>query len=152
MEKFFNSKSVVLSVVFIIIALTFGTATYGAYERRCELQRNEFAEQSKKVDSLYKSMRSAEEECFWQAMHLYNELQQEDGASELISGHTKSLMTDGLPNLEYYKAAIAEMSNGIEDYEDRFDDCDYWISVKRAVNAEVAYKTASDRLNYLLNH
>lgn len=152
MKKFLNSKSVVLSVFFIIIALCFGTAVYGAHEKECERRTREIVELSTKVDSLHKSMQNAEEECFWQAKRLYDELCMEEGASKLISGHAKSLMSDGLPNLEYYKAAIAEMSNGIEDYEDRFDDCDYWISLKNAVNAEVSYRIASDRLNYLLNH
>ena len=148
MKKLFSIQSV---VVVLVMAVFMMIAYCVQSEAKAEKWKNRVTVASLNKNAAYNKMLNAEEECFWQAMRLYNELQQEDGASELISEKTKALMKDNLPTLEYYKAAIDEMSDNIEDFADRFDDCDYRTSLMNAVDAELAYQSANAKFEYLLN-
>lgn len=148
MKKLFSIQSVM--VVLVMAAVMMLACIFHA-KANAEKWENRVVTASVNRKAAYDKMLSAEEECFWQAMRLYNELQQEDGANELISEPTKTLMKNNLPSLEYYKAAIDEMSDNIEDFEDRFDDCDYRISLKNAIDAELAYQSANAKYEYLLN-
>ena len=149
MKNIFNFENVVLFVVFAIFTVGLGTVAYGANQRAVN-RENALAlhAQIEKTDSAKHVMKLAEEECYWQAAALYKHLLEEDGAFERISESTKALKADGVyPTLEYYKAAIEEMSDGIEDYADKFDDCDYRISLKAAVDAERAYQVECKKLD-----
>lgn len=148
MKKLISIQSV---VIVLVIMSVFGLMWAFHQEVKAETFVAQFQDAEHEDKTAKRDMQLAEEECFWQAMSLYNELQQIDGASKYISDGTKSLIKNRMPNLEYYKAAIEEMSNGIEDYADRVDDCDYRISLEKAIDAEKKYEAAHVKLGEYIN-
>ena len=143
MKRFsFDSEFAMALVLCVVLFLNLGvaivTAQIKSYER-IEQRENEAAKRD--------AMLSAEKECFDQAAQLYEELSEVPEAKELISERTWSKLGEfNEYTLEFYKAAIEDMSQ-VEGYADRFDDCDYLISLKNAVDAERAYELSVNGVN-----
>lgn len=138
--KKFDLDVVIFGVVSVMLFLCLTMASVQIIAARA----NQAARMEQRANETEKrdAMLSAEKEAFDQAARLYDELIVEPEAKELISERTWSkLGTFGEYNLEFYKAAIEDMSQ-VEGYADRFDDCDYRISLKNAVDAERAYELA----------
>lgn len=150
MKGIFGSDRAVDMVFNIVSVVFFGVMAFVyTMSVHAEAQTKELVELSDSVKTAEKEMKLAEEEMFWQAQSLYEQLEIE-GGYEHISERTKSIMENGdtrLPNLEYYKAAIEEMQSAIDPYGDRFDDCDYKMAWKAASKAEAEYERLSGKLD-----
>ena len=143
--KKINLQSLVMWVGLTLVVVFFGMA-YCYAENRVEDNARDISELTDSVNVAKREMHVAKEECFWQAMEVYNRCI-ECGGSKYITKLTNTYLSkDNLRTLEYYLAAIQDMEENIEDYSDRIDDTDFRMAFKAASDAESKY----DKLMYEL--